>query len=99
MPNLKKSITKYARKNAYVRIGVTGKPERRWREHKKYEPAWDRMVVIYETSSVKNVRLIESELISYNWEHDNLWNFTGGGGGPLNEKPPYYLYILVQKSE
>ena len=53
------------------------------------------MVVIYKSSSLKQVRNLEAELINYSWEKDALWNLTGGGGGNFNDYSPYFLYLLI----
>lgn len=97
--NLKRSITQFANNNAYVKVGITNNSDRRWGEHLKVDSGWERMIVLYKTSSVKHARYLEKELVEYFWNRDENYNFTGGGGGQLGNFTNYYLYVLLQKSE
>lgn len=97
--DLKRSITQYLNNNCYVKIGITNDPERRWNEHKYYDPSWDKMVAVYESSSLNQVRYLESELIKYEWKREELWNSIGGGGGNFSENTTYFLYLLIQRKD
>lgn len=77
------------------KIGITCRPERRGYEYDRNEPFYDRMIVLYETSSIKNARDMEKALIKhYRDQCDNLRN---GGGGRIGT-PPHYMYIVVNRS-
>jgi hypothetical protein len=94
--DLKRSIAQLANNNSYFKIGITSNPNRRWGEHKKSDPGWDRMIVVYETTSLTYIRQLESLLIEAGWNREESWNFTGGGGGRFSQSGKYYLYILYE---
>ena len=75
-----------------VKIGITIDPERRWREHQKRDKeSWDRMVVKYVTSSIKNANLIEKYFIEAEPALKNKWT----GWSHMSESDYYYVYILL----
>ena len=81
-------------------IGLTNNPRRRFREHlRKDEVAWDRMVVLYETSSALKEGNFEEELILYYRESNSyskkLKNKKNGRQGRLCY-PPHYIYVLLK---
>lgn len=73
-----------------VKIGITNNPERRFYEHKKSED-WDRMIVKYETCSVKHANEIEKYFIGrHNWL-ENSWT----GWSNMGKGNKFYVYILL----
>ena len=50
------------------------------------------MIVLYETSSIKNARDLEKQLIKYYWGWCD--NRNRGGGGNIGT-PPHYAYIVT----
>jgi hypothetical protein len=95
--NLKRSVTQLANNNAFVKVGITVNPKRRWREHWQNDPTWNRLVVVYRSTSLNYVRELERELIAHSIERVESMNMVGGGGGPNSRGGRHYLYILVQK--
>ncbi len=89
---LKRSVSQYIRYHNCVKIGITNNPERRKKEYAKSRN-WDKMVVLYSTTSLKYIREIERELIEYNWDY--VHNLISGGGGDYSQ-PPYYLYVVIR---
>ena len=49
------------------------------------------MIVLYKTSSERNVSRMEKMLVEEYWAYCD--NSIGGGGGPV-DGPPYYLYMV-----
>jgi hypothetical protein len=91
---LNRSIGQYKRNYNYLKIGITGRlPHERLIEHLS-DKNWDKMVVLYKTSSEHNARDLERFLIAYHSE--DLFNKKGGGGGKLAVKGWNYLYILLK---
>ena len=90
--NLKRSISGYARHADAFRIGITNSPERR--AYPYLREGWDRMIVLYTTTSSRNVGRLETTLLQHNWEREDLHNFQGGGVG-MNAEGPYYLYVVL----
>ncbi len=62
-------------------------------QHQRSNPKWTKMVVKYETTSVRFINEMEKILIDYHWEF--IVNEAKGGGG-RNGNPPYYLYVLLE---
>lgn len=91
--NVLRSISVYTRKDRvrFFKIGITNDPERRfWEEHASY---YDKMIVVYQSSSITNVSILEDELIEHNRAlADNI--IVGGGGDYGN--PPYFLYAVIK---
>ena len=94
--DLKHSISQYANNSSYIKVGITNNPENRWYQHKNEDPDWEKMVVVYKSSSIDNVREIERELINHTIEREESYNFIGGGGGNFGDGPQF-LYFLIQR--
>lgn len=90
--SLNRSVAQYIRNHKSVKIGITNHPERRLKQH-LVNRHWDKMIVKYKTTSVRNINLMEALLIER--YIDYTVNQVTGGGGP-NGEPPFYLYILVK---
>lgn len=94
---LRHLVFAYMQDGTYFKIGITNDPRTRARqyEYAQYEydePEYDTMLVIYETSSINNVRELEYDLIEdFRGFCDNS---IGGGGGRVGVGP-YYLYIVL----
>lgn len=73
-----------------VKIGITNNPERRFCEHQT-SGRWERMVVKYETCSIKHANEIEKYFISRNEWLANSW--TGWSNSGAGNK--FYAYILL----
>ena len=91
--NLKRSISGYAHRADAFRIGITSSPEQR--AYPYLREGWERMIVLYTTTSSRNVRRLETTLLQHNWEREDLHNFQGGGGVGMNAEGPYYLYVVL----
>lgn len=89
-----RSISAYTRVDrvSYFKIGITCNPENRFRQ--AYADTYDKMLVVYKSASVKNVRELEYLLIEHNRELCD--NIIAGGGGNYGE-PPYYMYVVVRE--
>ena len=77
---------------SYFKIGITNNPENRFRQ--AYAADYDKMLVVYQSASIKNVRELEYLLIEHNRELCD--NIIAGGGGNYGE-PPYYIYVVVRE--
>lgn len=88
-----RSISQYTRYYSVVKIGITCNPKTRMNQHQRSNPKWRKMVVKYETTSVKFINEMEKILINYHREF--VINQVNGGGG-RNGNPPYYLYVLLE---
>ncbi|KIX21856.1 hypothetical protein SY27_04010 [Flavobacterium sp. 316] len=91
--SLIKSIAQYLRHYEGVKVGITSNPLNRFSKHNGSNKKWEKMIVKYETSSVKYINEMEKILI--NNFSDLLLNEVAGGGGP-NGGSPYYLYVLIK---
>lgn len=100
---LRRAISQYARHHPCgFQIGVTNNPQNRFNVYRNsagYEGGlYERMIVLYETSSAKNVCVLEKELIKYFYERPGNKNVNCGGGGPFRTgSPPYYLYVVLME--
>lgn len=84
------SIGQFERYYSQVKIGITSNPERRSREHARL--GWQRMVVKYKTSSLRNANTVEKYFINGRQELKNKWT----GFSPLSGPGPYYTYIIMK---
>lgn len=91
LTTISRRIGAYSRASLVERfkIGISNNPSRRWREAYKY--AYDEMIVLYSSSSISNVSILENLLVERNF--DLCDNLIAGGGGSIGE-PPYYLYLV-----
>lgn len=82
----------YRRNYKYVKIGITSYPERRFCEHKKScRFKWNKMVVVYRTTSIKNANEVEKWFIENRRDLVNEW----GGYSNMCDSPYYYAYFLL----
>jgi hypothetical protein len=81
------------------KIGITSNPDRRASVYKAHGTRYEEMVVLYQTSSKKNVREMEQILIHYFRENERIDNNNAGGGGLIDDDGPYYLYITLQRPQ
>lgn len=89
---LKISASLYSRNYKYVKIGITCNPKRRCYQHNKSgDYIWERMVVIYCTTSVNNANAVEKYFIE---ERSNFVNKWMGHSG-MCDSPYYYAYFLL----
>ncbi|MCX6255862.1 MAG: hypothetical protein NTV31_15510 [Bacteroidia bacterium] len=92
---LNRTLGQFKRYHRKVKIGITGRnPQTRFNEHLRYFK-WDRMVVVYETSSINFANKIEEWLVDCHW--DFVTNRRIGGGSKLSEKFYSYTYVLLKK--
>ena len=78
-------------------IGKTGsEPALRFQEHRRDNPIWKKMILLYVSKSKKYVEDLEHDLVYATYDFNK--NKTGGGGGPLsNEHPMNFVYVLFGK--
>jgi hypothetical protein len=93
--NLHQRISAYTRidRTTHYKVGITNDPERR---ASNYGAVYSQMIVVYKSSSEKNIRLMEAFLTEYIREHrqdPRCDNINEGGGGPCGD-PPYFLYVV-----
>lgn len=82
----------YRRNYKYVKIGITSDPERRFCEHKKsWRFKWNKMVVVYRTTSIKNANEVEKWFIENRRDLVNEW----GGYSNMCDSQYYYAYFLL----
>lgn len=82
----------YRRNYKYVKIGITSDPERRFCEHKKScQFKWNKMVVVYRTTSIKNANEVEKWFIENRRDLVNEW----GGYSNMCDSQYYYAYFLL----
>ena len=96
LTGLRQSIAQYRNSNTSFKIGITANPNQRWSQHSS-NYNWDRMVVIYKTTSYNFVTQVERELIAYTYVWDGSENQVGGGGGKPADATVYYVYFLLKK--
>lgn len=88
--SLSRSLSQFEHYYSQVKIGITANPERRANEHA--QKGWQRMVVKYKTSSLRNANTIEKYFINGRQELKNKWT----GFSPLTGPGPYYAYIIMK---
>lgn len=73
-----------------VKIGITNNPDRRFYEH-QCRDGWERMIVKYETTSVKHANEIEKYFINRcEWLENTSTAWSNMGAGDR-----FYVYILL----
>jgi predicted GIY-YIG superfamily endonuclease len=85
-----RAIGQYARHYDYLKVGRTNDPWRRWREHqserRRAGDRWEKMVVIYASSSSRYIALAEQELIGHalsaGYDRAEVWNDARGSDKP-----------------
>ena len=94
LETLNRSIGQYKRNYRTIKIGITGRePQSRYNEHQRNNK-WDRMVVLYRTSSTNFANRIEEWLTLVHWQ--DLVNQRIGGGSELTKHGFNYTYVLLK---
>lgn len=92
---LNRQIGDYSFFNEEIKIGITGRnPQVRFNEHLGIKD-WDRMVVIYKTTSINFANTLEKWLIDQHF--DELINQKSGGGSDLSKDGDNYVYVLLKE--
>lgn len=88
-----RSIGAYTREDRVrsFKIGITNDPQRRFQE--EYASYYDKMIVLYRSSSINSVSTLEDELVEHSSELAD--NIIAGGGGNYGA-PPYFLYVVIR---
>lgn len=73
------------------KIGITNNPEKRICSYVTHGSRYSEMIVLYKTTSLRYLRQVEKDLISY---HANFTSNIIGGGGGRYGAPPYYVYLV-----
>lgn len=91
--NVRRVISAFTREDRVhsFKIGITNNPERRFK--RRHIKKYDKMIVVYRSSSINSVSELEDKLIEHNKELAD--NKRGGGGGDYGA-PPYYLYVVIK---
>ena len=99
LPRIKNRISNLANHCKDFYIGLTNRPKSRFQEHRNSDSIlWDKMVVLYKTSSLRKEGDFEEDLILYykNSQHSvKLKNIKNGRQGALSA-PPYYIYVIIK---
>ena len=98
-PALQKLLDQYAAQRSLLYVGVSNDPERRYREHQSWwapNDRWDRMVVLYQTSSLNYALQAESQLIHYMQQQG--YDYENRHIPPLS-LPPFWLYFLLERKK
>ena len=85
-----RSIGQYERYYSQVKSGITSNPERRAQEHA--QRGWQRMVVKYKTTSLRNANIVEKHFVNGRPELQNKWT----GVSPMAGPGPYYAYLIMK---
>ncbi len=90
---MRRRVSAYTRKDLVrgFKIGITNNPAARFSNG--YSRDYDEMIVLYKSSSLESVSVVERDLIDHNKEITK--NRIAGGGGNYGD-PPYYLYIVLR---
>ena len=99
LPRIKNRMSNLSNHCKYFYIGLTNRPKARFQEHRNSDGIlWDRMVVLYKTSSLRKEGDFEEELILYyknGPRASKLKNNKNGRQGALSA-PPYYIYTIFK---
>ena len=92
LPHFNRSIAQYKRYYKYVKIGITIDYQSRASQHEQRDKIfkWERMIVMYKTSSEKHANYVEGE---YQARKDfvNKWY----GWSHMSPTGEYYVYLLL----
>ena len=99
LPRIKNRISNLSNHCKYFYIGLTNRTKARFQEHRNSDGIlWDRMVVLYKTSSLRKEGDFEEELILYyknGPRASKLKNIKNGRQGALSA-PPSYIYTIFK---
>lgn len=89
---LRRKVGAYGRHYASIYIGATYDPITREQQHRAHGRGTE-LITLWRTTSYRNAKHAEKELIKWGWNRiENPW---GGGGGLSRDKGEYFIYVLV----
>jgi len=77
-----------------LKIGATDDPDERWYYH-RITRRWREMVVLWQTSSLRGIKLAENTIIQFAWDYDDIECLNEIASGYAYESDYYYLYVLL----
>lgn len=90
LPSIMEQLLVYSEECFKLKLGTTSLiPHSRYKEHLRKEK-WGKMVVLYKTTSLKRILLLEELLIKNGWavyKNGRLWS--------KEKRETYYLYVLL----
>ena len=100
MPNIRTALNRYATYSNYIYVGRTSDTKKRFADHQRNlhqdDKKWDIMIVVYETSSLHNVILIENMMIAHIKEGHRFAEPRWNEKGVQYDGPQlFYVYLLV----
>ena len=91
---LNRKIGQYKRSYGLIKVGITGQdPNVRFNQHRR-DFYWDKMIVIYESSSSAHCNVLETILVDCHY--NDLVNVRSGGGSKLSAPGKNYVYVLLR---
>jgi hypothetical protein len=93
LPELKLSMTQYLINNDYVKVGITSNPKVQWAQHSRDESKWSKMIVVFQSSSIIQVRTLEKTLVEHGRKHSK---HIQGGAGENKTKGMQHVYFLIK---
>ncbi|PIP12690.1 MAG: hypothetical protein COT45_01790 [bacterium (Candidatus Stahlbacteria) CG08_land_8_20_14_0_20_40_26] len=94
--DVKRKISNMVYSVNVFKVGSTGDYDQRFKYYER--KGYDKMCIVYETSSLKYMGTIESELNAYykDWETNINYNKGSGGPAPSKQVEKYYVYVVIQ---
>lgn len=95
--NVEKVIKKPIIGKRKFKIGMTANPEQRFEQYLKESANWQKMHILYKTTSSNNQKEVESKLICALAEKypKQIENKNDGGAGKPTDSLPRYVYVVV----
>ncbi len=93
LPELKLSMAKYLENSDRAKVGTTSNPKVQWTLHSRDESKWSKMIVVFQSSSIIQVRSLEKALV----EHGKKYSKNiQGGAGENKTKGTQHVYFLIK---
>ena len=93
LPELQLFMTQNIKNADRVKVGITSNPKIQWQQHSSDKNKWSKMIVVFQSSSIVQVRTLEKALVAHG---KKFVEKIKSGAGENRTNGTQHVYFLVR---